>query len=89
VCDNDPYNEVSIAIVVRKPNAHVPHIAELIKSMRQRHFYAHVLALPVDTEIARVRGVYGYQLPKWLTKIDVNINSKSVQANIFDLNGKL
>lgn len=89
VCDNDPYNEVSIAIVVRKPNAHGPHIAELMKSMRQRHFYAHVLALPVDTEIARVRGVYGYQLPKWLTKIDVNINSKSVQANIFDLNGKL
>ncbi|WP_346311276.1 hypothetical protein, partial [Acinetobacter baumannii] len=22
---------------------------------------------PVNTEIARVRGVYGYQLPKWLT----------------------
>jgi hypothetical protein len=89
VCDNDPYNEVSIAIVVRKPNPRGPHIAELMKSMRQRHFYAHVLALPVDTEIARVRGVYGYQLPKWLTKIDVDINSKEVQANIADLNGKL
>ncbi|MCU4531461.1 acetoacetate decarboxylase [Acinetobacter sp. P1(2023)] len=89
VCDNDPYNEVSIAIVVRQPNAHGPHIAELMKSMRQRHFYAHVLALPVDTEIARVRGVYGYQLPKWLTKIDVNISSKEVQAKIFDVNGKL
>jgi len=89
VCDNDPYNEVSIAIVVRKPNARGPHIAELIKSIRQRHFHAHVLALPVDTEIARVRGVYGYQLPKWLTKINVNINSKEVQANITDLNGKL
>jgi hypothetical protein len=89
VCDNDPYNEVSIAVVVRKPNARGPHIAELMKSMRQRHFYAHVLALPVDTEIARVRGVYGYQLPKWLTKIDVNISSKEVQANIADLNGKL
>ncbi|WP_284109650.1 acetoacetate decarboxylase [Acinetobacter pittii] len=89
VCDNDPYNEVSIAIVVRKPNARGSHIAELMKSMRQRHFYAHVLALPVDTEIARVRGVYGYQLPKWLTKIDVNINSKEVQADIFDVNGKL
>ncbi|MCG9490971.1 acetoacetate decarboxylase [Acinetobacter pittii] len=89
VCDNDPYNEVSIAIVVRQPNARGPHIAELMKSMRQRHFYAHVLALPVDTEIARVRGVYGYQLPKWLTKIDVDINSKQVQANIFDVNGKL
>lgn len=89
ICDNDPYNEVSIAIVVRQPNARGPHIAELIKSMRQRHFHAHVLALPVDTEIARVRGVYGYQLPKWLTKIDVNINSKEVQAKIFDINGKL
>lgn len=89
VCDNDPYNEVSIAIVVRKPNARGSHIAELMKSMRQRHFYAHVLALPVDTEIARVRGIYGYQLPKWLTKIDVNINSKEVQADIFDVNGKL
>jgi len=89
ICDNDPYNEVSIAIVVRKPNARGPHIAELMKSMRQRHFYAHVLALPVDTEIARVRGVYGYQLPKWLTKIDVNISSKEVHANIFDLNGQL
>jgi hypothetical protein len=89
VCDNDPYNEVSIAIVVRKPNARGPHIAELMKSIRQRHFHAHVLALPVDTEIARVRGIYGYQLPKWLTKINVNINSKEVQANITDLNGKL
>ncbi|MCG6036422.1 acetoacetate decarboxylase [Acinetobacter baumannii] len=89
VCDNDPYNEGSIAIVVRQPNARGPHIAELMKSMRQRHFYAHVLALPVDTEIARVRGVYGYQLPKWLTKIDVNISSKEVQAKIFDVNGKL
>ncbi|WPP71509.1 acetoacetate decarboxylase [Acinetobacter pittii] len=89
VCDNDPYNEGSIAIVVRQPNARGPHIAELMKSMHQRHFYAHVLALPVDTEIARVRGVYGYQLPKWLTKIDVNISSKEVQAKIFDVNGKL
>lgn len=60
---------MSIAIVVRKPKARGPHIAGLMKSMRQRHFHAHVLALPVDTEIARVRGVYGYQLPKWLTKL--------------------
>ncbi|MBE2170826.1 acetoacetate decarboxylase [Acinetobacter oleivorans] len=89
VCDNDPYNEVSIAIIVRQPNARGSHIAELMKSMRQRHFYAHVLALPVDTEIARVRGVYGYQLPKWLTKIDIDINPKEVQADLFDVNGKL
>jgi hypothetical protein len=40
-----------------------------------RSFFAHVLALPVTTEIARVRGVYGYQLPKWLTGIDLSIGA--------------
>ncbi|MGT3820034.1 acetoacetate decarboxylase [Acinetobacter baumannii] len=89
VCDNDPYNEASVAIVVRKPKAHGPHALELINSIRKHHFYAHVLALPVDTEIARVRGVYGYQLPKWLAEIDIGISSKEVQAKIFDVNGKL
>lgn len=89
VCDNDPYNEVSVAIVVRRPNANDPHALELINSIRQRHFYAHVLALPVDTEIARVRGVYGYQLPKWLTEIKVDISSKDVNASLKDMTGKI
>ncbi|USA48197.1 acetoacetate decarboxylase [Acinetobacter sp. C26M] len=89
VCDNDPYNEVSVAIVVRKPNAYGPHALELINSIRQRHFYAHVLALPVDTEIARVRGVYGYQLPKWLTEINVAIGSAEVNASLTDMKGKI
>lgn len=89
VCDNDPYNEASVAIVVRKPKAHGPHALELMNAIRQRHFYAHVLALPVDTEIARVRGVYGYQLPKWLTEINVDINSTEVKANLTDTTGKV
>lgn len=89
VCDNDPYNEVSIAIVVRKPNAQSPHGLELVNSIRKGHFHAHVIALPVDTEIARVRGVYGYQLPKWLTEINVHINHKEVNANIKDTTGQL
>lgn len=88
-CDNDPYNEASVAIVVRKPKAHGPHALELMNAIRQRHFYAHVLALPVDTEIARVRGVYGYQLPKWLTEINVDINSTEVKANLTDTTGKV
>ncbi len=81
VCDNDPYNEASVAIVVRKPKAHGPHALELINSIRKHHFYAHVLALPVDTEIARVRGVYGYQLPKWLAEIDVKIDKKKLKQH--------
>lgn len=88
VCDVDPYDEVSVAIVVRQPGAHGLQSLELLKSMRKHDYYGHVLALPVDTEIARVRGVYGYQLPKWLTPIDMNIGAKEVQANIFDTDGK-
>lgn len=89
VCDNDPYNEASVAIVVRKPNAKELNALELLNSIRQRHFYAHVLALPVDTEIARVRGVYGYQLPKWLTEINVDINPTNIYADLKDTSGQL
>ncbi|WP_278394314.1 acetoacetate decarboxylase family protein [Acinetobacter venetianus] len=89
VCDNDPYNEASVAIVVRKPNAKGLNALELLNSIRQRHFYAHVLALPVDTEIARVRGVYGYQLPKWLTEINVDINPINIYADLKDTSGQL
>lgn len=39
--------------------------------MWNRTFYGYVLALSVTTDIARVRGVYGYQFPKWLTNIDL------------------
>ncbi|QJP08765.1 acetoacetate decarboxylase [Pseudomonas multiresinivorans] len=81
VCDNDPYDEVSVAIVIRRPGATGSHALELLDSMRRRSFVAHVLALPVSTEIARVRGVHGYQLPKWRTGIQVRIDSE-VAASI-------
>ncbi|MCW3478735.1 acetoacetate decarboxylase family protein [Neisseriaceae bacterium JH1-16] len=81
VCDNDPYDEASIAVVIRRPGARGSHALELLNSMRRRSFFAHVLALPVTTEIARVRGVHGYQLPKWLAEINVNIGA-DVKATI-------
>ncbi|PZO68223.1 MAG: acetoacetate decarboxylase [Paracoccus denitrificans] len=74
VCDNDPYNEVSVAVIIPQPGSLLPHTAELLRQARRRSFYAHVLALPVTTEIARVRGVFGYQLPKWKTGIEVDLN---------------
>lgn len=86
VCDNDPYNEVSIAVVIRKPDARGSQFGELLAAMRRRTFFAHVLALPVTTEIARVRGVEGYQLPKWRTEIDVAIAS-DVRATITSTDG--
>lgn len=87
VCDNDPYNEVSVAVVIRRPGARGPHALELLDSMRRQSFFAHVLALPVDTEIARVRGLYGYQLPKWLTDIKLDISPRGVTASIAATDG--
>ncbi|CAB3797734.1 hypothetical protein LMG28688_04599 [Paraburkholderia caffeinitolerans] len=81
VCDNDPYDGVSISVVIRRPGARGSHALELLDAMRRRNFHAHVLALPVTTEIARVRGVYGYQLPKWRTQIDVRIGA-DVRAHV-------
>ncbi|BCK77093.1 hypothetical protein AA0242T_3064 [Acetobacter aceti NRIC 0242] len=76
VCDNDPYDEASIAIVIRRPGAWGPHALELAAAIRRRSFHAHVLALPVTTEISRVRGVECYQLPKWLAGISVTIGAE-------------
>jgi hypothetical protein len=74
VCDNDPYDEVSVAVILPRPGSRLPHGIELLRQARRRSFYAHVLALPVTTEIVRVRGVSGYQLPKWVTGIDVDLD---------------
>lgn len=76
VCDNDPYNEVSVAVVIRRPGHRGSAMGELCTAMKQRRFHAHILALPVNTEIARVRGVMGYQLPKWTTPIDVRLDGQ-------------
>ena len=81
VCDNDPYNEVSVAVVVQRPGTGGSHSLELARMLRRRAYVAHVLALPVDTDIARARGVHGYQLPKWLADIELDIGSK-VRARI-------
>lgn len=73
ICDSDPYNEASIAVVIRRPRTRGLDSLELMKSVLRRSFFAHVLALPVDTEVARVRGVHGYQLPKWIADIELEM----------------
>ncbi len=87
VCDNDPYDEVSVAVVIRRPGARGSHALELLDSIRRRNFFAHVLALPVTTDIARVRGLYGCQLPKWRTDIGLNIGA-DISATIAGPGGK-
>ncbi|KAJ5776780.1 Acetoacetate decarboxylase [Penicillium odoratum] len=89
VCDNDPYNEVSIAVIVRQPGKGSYSTTQLFSSIWNRTFYGYVLALPVDTEIARVRGVYGYQLPKWLANINLEMEDNNIKADITATDGTL
>jgi hypothetical protein len=70
VCDVDPYKEATVAIAVRPPRHGGPAELDFVHSRRNHTTYGHSLALPVDTEIARVRGAYGYGLPKWKTEIE-------------------
>lgn len=87
ICDNDPYNEVSIAVIVRQPGKGSYSTTQLLSSMWNRTFYGYVLALPVDTEIARVRGVYGYQLPKWLANINLEMENHNIKADVTATDG--
>ncbi len=89
VCDNDPYNEVSIAIVVRQPGQNSYSTTQLLYSMWNRTFYGYVVALPVNTEIARVRGVYGYQFPKWLANIDMGMDDGTIKVDLSATDGIL
>lgn len=83
-CDNDSYNEIALSIVTNKPgNANLGPIS-LVGQSLSKDFWGYVLKLPVNTELARVRGVVGYNLPKWLTAIDYRETDMSLVFEIAD-----
>lgn len=81
-CDNDSYNEIAISIVTNKPGSWNLGPLSLIGQSLSKDFWGYVLKLPVDTELARVRGVVGYNLPKWLTQITLKDSSDAVVYEI-------
>lgn len=83
-CDNDSYNEVALSIVTSKPGHSSLGPISLAGQALSRDFWGYVLKLPVNTELARVRGVVGYNLPKWLTPIDYRETDKSLIFEIAD-----
>ncbi|MGH8448287.1 acetoacetate decarboxylase (ADC) [Pseudomonas sp.] len=83
-CDNDAYNEVAVSIITNKPGKANLGPLTLIGQSLSRDFWGYVLKLPVNTELARVRGVVGYNLPKWLTGIDRKEDAQSVVYKITD-----
>lgn len=83
-CDNDSYNEFAISIITNKPNKPNRGSLSLIGQAISRGFWGYVLKLPVNTELAKVRGVVGYNLPKWQTQIDQIQGADSVHFDIYD-----
>lgn len=88
-CDNDSYNELSISIVTTKPNAGNWGIFSLMGELKNKNLWGYVLKLPVDTELARVRGVVGYNLPKWSIPIDYKDNGNTTSFKFYDESGNI
>ncbi|WP_290901886.1 acetoacetate decarboxylase (ADC) [Aquabacterium sp.] len=84
LCDNDSYNEVAISIVTNRPGGGNWGPLTLLGQAMSKDYWGYVLKLPVNTELARVRGVVGYNLPKWLTGIHVKAHEKSLAFEIID-----
>lgn len=82
VCDIDSYSEAAVGIAVRPARHGGPGLFDLITGLANDHLHSHVLSLPVDTDIAQVRGHDGYGFPKWVTKIDVDIDARHVSARV-------
>ncbi|CAM3685945.1 acetoacetate decarboxylase (ADC) [Roseateles saccharophilus] len=83
-CDNDAYNEIGLSVVTNRPGASSFGPFTLLGQSMSNDYWGYVLKLPVDTELARVRGVVGYNLPKWLTEIRYTETETSVVVEIFD-----
>ncbi|MES2261696.1 MAG: acetoacetate decarboxylase (ADC) [Pseudomonadota bacterium] len=83
-CDNDSYSEISLSIVTNKPGKSSFGPLTLMGQSSSGDFWGYVLKLPVNTELARVRGVVGYNLPKWLTGIELKETDKSFSFTVTD-----
>lgn len=84
-CDNDAYNEISLAIVTSKPGAANLGLISLLGQSHAKSYWGYVLKLPVNTELARVRGVVGYKLPKWLSDIRYQDSADALTFQLTDL----
>ncbi|BBZ25845.1 acetoacetate decarboxylase [Mycolicibacterium madagascariense] len=82
VCDIDFYTEATVGIAVRPARHGRLGAADLLASLGNDSMHAYVLSLPVNTEIAHIRGHDGYGFPKWVTEIDVDIDQRRTTATV-------
>lgn len=87
VCDIDFYTEATVAIAVRPARHGRLGTADLLSTLANDSTHAYVLSLPVNTDIAQVRGHDGYGFPKWVTDIDVDIDARRTSARVYNADG--
>lgn len=87
VCDIDFYTEATVAIAVRPARHGRLGAVDLLSTLANDSTHAYVLSLPVNTDIAQVRGHDGYGFPKWVTDIDVDIDERRTSARVFNDEG--
>ncbi len=76
VSDIDPYREAAVSIAVRPPRHGGSPEVDVASALANGALHAYTLSLPVTTEIARVRGLYNYGLPKWVTDVDLDVDRR-------------
>lgn len=89
VCDIDFYTEAAVGVAVRpaRHGGRSTAIADLVAALGDDHLHSYVLSLPVNTEIAQVRGHDGYGFPKWVTDLDVDIDETRAASRIANAEG--
>src|SRR5579875_1329010 len=65
VCDIDFYTEAAVGAAVRPARHGGPVFFDLVTGLGNDHVHSYVFSLPVNAEIAQVRGHDGYGFPKW------------------------
>ncbi|MGW4633858.1 acetoacetate decarboxylase family protein [Nocardia sp. NPDC004415] len=87
VCDIDFYTEAAVGVGVRPARHGAPGFVDLLSGLGNDHLHSYVLSLPVSSDIAQVRGHDGYGFPKWVTEIDVDIDTDRVWARVANADG--
>lgn len=82
VCDIDFYTEAAVGIAVRPARHGGAGFIDLAAALKNEDLDSYVLSLPVNTDIAQVRGHDGYGFPKWVTELDVEIDADRATARI-------
>ncbi|MFF4083522.1 acetoacetate decarboxylase family protein [Streptomyces sp. NPDC001777] len=89
VCDIDFYTEAAVGIAVKPARHGGLGLLDLVTGLKNDSLHSYVLSLPVNTEIAQVRGHDGYGFPKWVTGLDVDIDTERTSARVANDRGGL